>query len=215
MITDIHTIPATPKRRAQEIVVGKPLPLSALGVDVARGGADKTVLAPRYGTWFDHLKVYDGIDTPDGPSAVPLIMPFVKEGGVANVDGIGAGSGCVDTLRAYIGERCNSIIFSKGSDARDKTGMYGFANTRAQAYWQFMEQLDPQAEHPLALPPDDELMYDLIAPTYSMTATGVLLEPKEKIKGRIGRSPDKGDAVVLASMLGRREMHLYKYSIWG
>jgi hypothetical protein len=213
-ITTLERTAATPTTRQRDIIVGKPLPLSALGVDVARGGADKTVLAPRYGTWCDTLRVYTGKETPDGPSCVPLILPFVEKSGIANVDGIGAGSGCVDTLRAYIGERCNSVIFSQGSDAMNKGGTYGFSTLRSQAYWQFRELLEDE-DNPIALPPDDELLADLCAPTYEMLVTGVKVEPKDKIKERLGRSPDKADAVVLAFMLGQREMHLYNYSIWG
>jgi hypothetical protein len=186
-----------------------------VGADIARGGSDKTCLAPRYGAWFDKLQLYDGKQTPDAPSVVALLLPLVRDGGVANIDGIGIGAAVVDHMRAYVQERANAIIFSQGSDQRDKTNTFGFLNMRAQAYWQFREQLSPEAEVPIALPPDDELLIDLTAPTYTMLVTGVKIESKEDIRKRIGRSPDKGDAVVLASMLGRREMHLYNYSLWG
>jgi hypothetical protein len=33
-------------------------PMTSLGVDVARGGADKTVLSPRFGNWFAKQIVY-------------------------------------------------------------------------------------------------------------------------------------------------------------
>lgn len=213
-IETLQRVAATPTRNARQIAVGKPVPLSAVGADIARGGSDKTVLAPRYGAWFDKLQVYDGKQTPNGPSVVALLLPLVKDGGVANIDGIGIGSSVVDLMKGYVGERANAIIFSQGSDARDKTNTFGFLNMRAQAYWQFREQLSPEAEIPLALPPDDELLIDLTAPQYTMLVTGVKIESKEDIRKRIGRSPDKGDAVVLASMLGRREMHLYNYSLY-
>jgi hypothetical protein len=44
------------------------VPQTCIGVDCARGGRDKTVLAPRYGNWFAPLKKYEGKQTPDGPS---------------------------------------------------------------------------------------------------------------------------------------------------
>jgi hypothetical protein len=41
----------------------------------------------------------------------------------------------------------------------------------------------------IALPPDGELRADLAAPTYEATARGILIEEKDKIRKRIGRSP--------------------------
>jgi hypothetical protein len=50
----------------------------------------------------------------------------------------------------------------------------------------------------IALPPDDDLREELIAPRCSFTVRGMLLEPKDDIRKRIGRSPDRADAVVMA-----------------
>jgi hypothetical protein len=214
VIENLQRIPATPTTRHRDIVVGKPLPLSAVGADIARGGKDNSVFARRYGTWYDKLDIYTGKETYDAPRVVALLLPMLKEGGVCNIDGIGIGAAVVDLMRNYIDHRANSIIFSQGSVERDKTNSFGFLNMRAQAYWQFREQLDPQAEEQIALPPDEELLSDLCAPTYSMQVSGVKIESKEDIRKRIGRSPDKGDAVVLASMLGKRPMHHYNYSLY-
>jgi len=41
-------------------------PLSAIGVDVARGGGDKTILSPRYDNYFGPQECYPGSATPDG-----------------------------------------------------------------------------------------------------------------------------------------------------
>jgi len=40
-------------------------PMCAIGVDVAQGGKDQTVLAPRYDGWYDRLIKYPGIETPE------------------------------------------------------------------------------------------------------------------------------------------------------
>lgn len=48
------------------------------------------------------------------------------------------------------------------------------------------------------LPPDDDLTEELTAPEWTMNSRSeILLEPKEDIKARIGRSPDKADALAL------------------
>ena len=61
------------------------------------------------------------------------------------------------------------------------------------------ECLDPVHGEDLALPPDAELLADLCAPRYRLTASGILLEAKEEVVRRLGRSPDAGDAVVLCN----------------
>ena len=49
-----------------------------------------------------------------------------------------------------------------------------------------------------AIPPDPVLQGDLGAPTYGYTPKGPkILEAKDKLKERIGRSPDLADALAL------------------
>ena len=71
---------------------------------------------------------------------------------------------------------------------------------RAEAWWRLREALDPgQADgSPIQLPDDPVLLRDLTAPTFRVGPQGVQVESKETIKARLGRSPDRGDAVVMA-----------------
>ena len=82
---------------------------------------------------------------------------------------------------------------------RDRSGKYRLVNVRAASYWKLRECLDPVHGEELALPPDAELLADLGAPRYKLTASGIQLEAKEDIVQRLGRSPDAGDAVVLCN----------------
>ena len=50
----------------------------------------------------------------------------------------------------------------------------------------------------LALPPDQELLADLCAATWEPSGANIAVESKDAIKERIGRSPDRGDAILLA-----------------
>lgn len=171
--------------------------LSCVGVDVARGGEDKTVLARRYGTWLAPLEKHAGSSTPDGASVAGLVFKALTEGGVAAVDVIGVGSSVYDTLRAQRAAVV-PINFAAGVDQRDRARVLSFANVRAFAYWSLREMLDPDKGDGLALPPDRALLADLTAPHWQMRPTGVLVESKEDIKKRLGRSTDDGDAVALA-----------------
>lgn len=175
-------------------------PLTTLGVDVARGGDDQTVLAPRHGDWIGLLEKHPGRVTPDGQSVAALIAARLSSGR-AHIDVIGWGSSAYDISRMQ-GLSVAGINFSEGSKAHDKSGRLSFVNLRAEAYWTFREKLDPTNDAPLALPNDPEMAADLRAPRWSMQTNGIKIESKDDIKKRIKRSPDCGDAVVLAVMPG-------------
>jgi len=73
-------------------------------------------------------------------------------------------------------------------------------NLRAELYWMLRDALDPENNSTIALPDDPELLRDLCSARYVPMAGGkVKVESKDEIKARIGRSPDKGDAVLLAN----------------
>lgn len=169
----------------------KPL---VVGGDVARGGDDKTVNAPRRGSWFDRLHKHAGYSTPDGQSIVALWIALGECS--INMDVIGIGSSAYDIGKDKLNIR--PVNFSESSDRTDKSGRLRFINMRAECYWLFREALDPANEKKVALPPDSELETDLCAPRWSMQSNGIKIESKEDIKKRIGRSPDCADAVVLA-----------------
>jgi len=88
------------------------------------------------------------------------------------------------------------------TEVRDKSGVLEFANLRAAGYWTVRELLDPNNGYNLALPPGRELLAELTAPRWSMRSTGVLVESKQEIKKRLGRSTDLADAIVLTVMGG-------------
>jgi len=173
--------------------------LTALGVDVARGGRDRTVLSPRHGTWFAPQQVRPGRDTPDGASVAALVERALgRQGGApACVDVVGVGGSVVDHLRAAA-LPLRAITGAARAAGFDRTGKLGFANQRALLWWRFREALDPDYGQGLALPPDRALMVDLVAPRWKLTARGIQVEAKEEIVKRIGRSPDLADAAIYA-----------------
>lgn len=181
---------------------GKKEEMSSVGVDVARGGRDSTVIATRYGQWYAPLKLYPGSDTPDGPIVAGLALAEQKDAAPIHVDVIGVGGSVVDHLR------CNDIqaegingAETKGIEtARDKSGQLKFRNMRAKIYWQFREALDPKTGKNIALPPDSALKADLCTPMWKLSAQGIQIEAKQDIIDRLGRSPDRGDAVVYCSI---------------
>jgi len=174
-------------------------PLDVVGVDVARGGMDQTVLARRCGNRFDELEKHPGRTTPDGASVAALVSLALLDGGCANIDVIGIGSSAYDSC-IQAGLEIYDVNFAAGSNETDASGTMKMVNKRAEYYWRMREALDPKRDETeqIALPNDPELLGDLRAPRWKMQRNGILIESKEDIKKRIGRSPDCADAVVLA-----------------
>jgi hypothetical protein len=173
--------------------------MTSVGVDVARGGKDQTVLARRWGAWFAPLERHPGHETPDGAEGARLVLAALGDGGVANVDVIGVGASVHDLARLE-GANVMPINFAEAAWGMDRTGLLRFTNLRAYAYWSLREALDPDKGDGLMLPPDHELRADLCAARWSMRVSGIQVEPKDDIHKRIGRSPDAGDALVLAAL---------------
>lgn len=178
---------------------GRPLVegLQTAGVDVARSGADKTVIALRFGHTITELRHTSREDTMQTTGRTKgLLDAWPKM--VAVVDVIGIGAGVVDRLRE---QHCSVEPFnaSEGTKRKDKSHEMGFVNSRSAAWWAVREMLDPSSGVPIALPPDPLLTGDLTAPHWRVVSGGrIQVESKDDIKRRIGRSTDDGDAVVMA-----------------
>ena len=181
---------------------GPTSPLSSVGVDCARGGKDKTSCARKFGNWID-VMAWPGRDTRDGPTVAGLVHGHL--GGASfdwmNVDVIGIGSSPYDSLKdMYDSSSVNPINAGAGSKHVDRSGSLKMRNMRAEYYWRMREALDPDHGDGLCLPPGNEVLADLCSARFEYTAGGVKIEPKEKIKSRIGRSPDVGEAIILSNL---------------
>jgi hypothetical protein len=169
--------------------------LSVVGIDVARSGQDKTVFAKRYGQYIAQLKAEHIASTTEVAGIGKELLRGTDA--YASVDVIGIGAGVVDTLRDN-GVDTEAFNASKSSTGTDFNGLLEFANRRAEAWWALRDALDPKNGFELALPPDDELLGDLTSPRYRRLPTGkIRVEEKDEVKKRLGRSPDRGDAVVM------------------
>jgi hypothetical protein len=170
--------------------------LRGIGVDVAHGGADNTVISRLYGTWFDELLSYPGKMTPDGEEAANYVDKVWDKAAPIAVDAIGYGASACDTMVNW-GMAPMPINFGAASGRRDKSQRFEFFNQRAEQYFAFMYALDPQSGEDICLPPSRTLRVDLCSVRYKQVRGKLQLEPKEEVKKRINRSPDEGDAVVL------------------
>lgn len=180
--------------REQTPPAGPPL---SVGLDVARGGEDFTATAPRWRDYIGRINRVPGSATPDGPSAAAFALEAGGAGTRYHVDVIGVGASAYDHLRTALGSsKVVAVNAAEGTDEQDKTGTLDFRNVRALMWWRMREALDPSSGRQLALPPDDELLEDLTAPLWKLTAQGIQVESKDDIRKRLGRSTNVGDAAV-------------------
>ncbi len=174
-------------------------PMDSMGLDCARGGRDSSVAVRRYGRFFDTVDVWPGRMTPDGPTLAGLAMGIRRNDAPIHVDVIGIGSSVYDFLRES-GAHVVPINGAEGYHGTDLSGNLRFANFRAWMIWSMRETLDPKNGLNIMLPPDDDLRADLASYQFKLGTSGILIEDKQQIHKRIGRSPDKGDAVCYASI---------------
>lgn len=204
---EFQVIPTEWVRAAQARWTDRPpqgMGMSVLSHDVALGGGDANAYARRHGPWYDELvceRLKGNVDPIDLASKDISLM---RDGCPVVIDmGGGYGSGVYSHLKHNVqGIRLIGHNGSETSKKRTRDGKLKFANKRAEVWWKFREALEPNLGEPIALPPDPELLADLTAPTWSLARNGIQVEPKEKIKARLGRSPDRGDAVVNAWSYG-------------
>jgi len=175
--------------------------LPAIGCDVARFGTDETVIYVVRRGCVLHAESWAGQDT---MKTAGRLIALARESGLwldsawrIAVDDTGLGGGVVDRLHEQ-GWGVDAVNF--GSSPRDWRNEERFTNRRMELWWGLREWLRGGASL-AGLDADtlDILRSDLCAPKYEQKSDGrIALEPKEKIKDRIGRSPDHGDALALA-----------------
>lgn len=176
--------------------------ITGVGADVGRGG-DPSLLALRAKNVITELRRSGKPDVMDLTGRIKgLLDAGRKTKATAVIDVIGIGAGAVDRLREmeYAVLAFNAAA---GTDLTDSSGEIGFANLRAAGWWHMRELLDPANGHEVALPPDDELTGDLTAPKIKrvLSSGKLLIEGKDEIRKRLGRSTNAGDAVMMVLAL--------------
>jgi hypothetical protein len=208
-------IPTAWIREAQSRWTERPpmdVPMCAIGVDPSGGGTDPMVLAPRHDGWFAKPIVVAAKTIPQdkiGSFTAARVVTERRDRALIVLDmGGGYGSACFGILR----ENEIDVYPYKGaekSSRRTSDKQLGFFNVRSEALWRLREALDPDQPGGsiIALPDDPELVADLTAPRLDLSYTGIKAESKEDICQRLGRSTNKGDAVMMAWYQGPKALH--------
>ena len=172
-----------------------------LGVDVAGMGRDSSNLCPRYGNFVDTFVVHQSAGKADHMKVAGMTINELHKsqmkGAKAMIDTIGEGAGVFSRLEELHVPGVISCKFSEGAKGlSDITGQYKFSNMRAYLHWAVRDWLNPKNNTGAMLPPDDMLLEEATTIKWSFQSNGdILIEKKEDIISRLGRSPDRWDAL--------------------
>lgn len=157
-----------------------------LGIDVARGGMDKTIIFPRQGLAAFKYATMSKASGPEVAARVVMAksrwkseMEFVDDTG-------GFGGSVVDSLQLS-GHTPTPIHFaSKATDPR-------YFNKRSEMWLEMAAWIRRGG----ALPKCNQLKKELTSVNYFINNGKFQLEKKEQVKKRLGFSPDIADALAL------------------
>lgn len=172
-----------------EVYYGMPV---VIGVDVARYGEDKTVIAVRAGRKLLELRKFRELDTMQvSGEVIKAILDYKPRLAATFVDGVGLGAGVVDRLRML---NHDVIEVNAGTKPTDDQSYF---NKRVEM-WDRMRRWLGGAD----IPRDSDLRSSLIGIQYGFSAargTGevMMLEKKRDMKLRGLSSPDEGDALAM------------------
>ena len=166
-----------------------------IGVDVARFGDDATVFFKRQGLVAFEPVVIRKLDN---MAVADRLVSYIAENGpdAVFVDA-GAGAGVIDRVR-QLGCLVTEVAFG-GRALSEK-----YRNRRAEMWIEMAAWLRSGGQ----IPDHATLKADLSAPTYLFDASGkMVLESKDRLKERLGRSPDLADALALtfAALVGKSD----------
>lgn len=176
------------------------------GIDVGAGG-DRTVIRERRGLRAG--RELEFID-PDPIRTAGELMIALKEWSItkAKIDSTGIGWALAGTLKD--GSSRHNPLGPKVHDAEVVAVNFGanpapglekkFLNKRAEIWWGGRERSRPDVEAWDLSQVEDDVIHELCAPKYEvLDAFGkVKIEPKKEVIKRLGFSPDRAEALLLA-----------------
>ena len=163
------------------------------GVDVARFGADETVVVIRQGQKTVEMRVWGKKDTME---TVGRVIHAIQTHGpmVVKTDVIGVGAGVHDRLNELSVDK--PWVAIPVNVAEKSWNPELFANRRAEMYWQLRGRF---VDGTIEIPDDDRLCGQLGALKYGFTSKGqIIIESKDDLRKRGLKSPDRADALAIA-----------------
>lgn len=176
-----------------------------LGVDVAGMGRDSSVYCFRYNNIVSRFYKTNSGGRADHMQITGNVINILNQNpfSVALIDTIGEGAGVYSRAveMGYINQVFSTKYSEKAADEydtplNDYTGVYEFQNKRAYLFWAVRDALNPKNGFNFMLPPDDEFTKEATEIKFFFMSNGkIMIEPKEDIKKRLGKSTDIFDSL--------------------
>jgi hypothetical protein len=155
-----------------------------VGVDVGRFGDDPSILFPRQGLASFKPTVLRNATSQHGAGTVAGIWTEWPADAVT-IDATGGwAGGWVDILQT-LGRTPIEVQFA----GRPRDGK--FFNKRAEIWWEGCEWVKNGG----CLPQCPEIVAEMTVPTYTFKGDKIIIEDKDQVKARLGRSPNYADAL--------------------
>lgn len=170
------------------------------GVDVARFGDDSTVNLPRDGGYVHRPTSWSKVDTTITTERIIESISLADWKAKIKVDDTGVGGGVTDQLRKLLRDEPDKYHYTVVpiNNAGGTRNPKKWFNLRSEIFDELAQLF---RDHKIAIPDDEDLIAELatIRIQYVGKESNILqVEAKQKIKERLGRSPDKADALALA-----------------
>ncbi|MFD4554423.1 hypothetical protein ACFWP5_08845 [Streptomyces sp. NPDC058469] len=188
---------AMTEERHNEVAVGS----SCFGIDVAGPGADKSAIYHRKGQKGESIRSYHTPDTTTLNDDIEQLNPsdhlthvVIEAAGI----GIPVYDHALRRAREKPGTLHKILAFRPSGAPTVKDPMPGqedFVNQRDEMWWKVSRMF---VNGTIAIPEDDELVAELSALEWSDQGGKIKVEKKEDFRKRLGRSPDKADALMIS-----------------
>lgn len=168
------------------------------GLDVARDGADKSVLSLRSGPFvLGSFEVAGRESYETAGTALDIILREQPDTTDIKVDVIGLGAGTYDVLAKIVDDRNLPMSVTPVNFSKKANDPESYNNQRSEAYGGIAERFRLGT---IAGKIVDDVQADLtgIKGKFDGKHTQRVIEPKENFRDRLGHSPDYGDSLVLA-----------------
>lgn len=165
-----------------------------LGIDVAGGGSDLTVVRERRG---NRAMRQWTISTPDSGRLVEWLVGIIAEAEAkaVRIDSTGIGWGLIGALR----EKCPDVMIAGVNSSSTPAQPGRFLNARAEMWWNGRMLVENGKLDLTQAMDTHSLIAEMTAPKWSLNSRGkIQIESKDDIRTRMGRSPDHADALLLA-----------------
>jgi hypothetical protein len=172
------------------------------GQDVAEFGGDRNASCFRYGGWVAPFETWEGVDVlVTGDRAAELAQERDARGSFVDATGVGSWTppgmrrwwtAHRDAEAPYQG-KATPVKVAEAPTARAEEGEFGIL--RDQLWWACREWL--RTDMGAMLPPDEGFADELCAAKYRIVRGKIKVDDKDKLRQRLGRSPDLADALCL------------------